>query len=449
MTDPKTPDGKVAPATKKAATKKAPAKKAPAKKKTTKKTAAKSLRAQHAASVAKVIYAKLKHKPVAQNFSTNPHVPSGSSLVDDLIGGSPAQDGKGPVCPGYPRRRITEVYGPESSGKTTLALQAIVSVQKSGGWAMFIDFEHALHHGYAKAIGVNFKQDQLLLYAPNTFEEGIRMLYMGILGGCDLIVVDSVAAMVPEAELKKPPGAPAKIGALAAEMANKLPKICGWLAKKNPKCPEGTAVIFINQIRAAISTGGGGRGGSENTSGGKALKFFAYLRLRLVRLRSDSIERTNKFTGKKQKFAYGNHTQVKVVKSKIDAKQGHTTDIFIRYGKGIDDYLSILEAAVANKIIERSGAYYHLEGERFQGRERIRSFLEGSPKVFAKIRNMVLKVVQAASIEAPPEIEHDEANLMSMYDAEYGDEDEAPDETIESLVEDDSLSAVQEEDLEL
>jgi recombination protein RecA len=392
-------------------------------KKTTKKG---PTRAAVAEAIRSTIFKKIGQKQVALNFSTMPHVASGSMMIDDLIGGTLAQDGKGPVCPGYPRRCITEIYGPESSGKTTAALEAIVENQKAGGLAMFLDFEHALHHGYAKALGVSFDKDKLLLYDPDTFEEGLRMMFYGIQAGADLIVVDSVASMVPKSELEKSLKDPATIGALARAMSLNLPKIGVWLHKPEyTNNPLGTAVIFINQERALISTGPGARGGGVNTAGGKALKFYAYLRLKFTRLRSDMVEKKDKFTGKKKRYPFGNHTQVKVVKSKIDAKQGFTSDIFIRYGQGIDDHYSIIEAGSNNKVIQKKGGWFHYNGEKYQGRESLRQALLSNPKLFQEIRASVLEAVrdQTTTVEAPA-IDDDEAKIVSLTDEGF-DEGEA------------------------
>jgi len=428
------------PAAKKAAAK-ASSKKAPAKKQTGKAArAAKSAKAAEAAR--NTIYKHMQQKPVAMNLSQMGSVPTGSSSIDNLIGGSPAKDGSGPVCPGFPRKYISEVYGPESSGKTTLALSSIVQIQQAGGLAMFLDFEHALHHGYAKEVGVDFNKDKLLLFAPETLEQGIKMIFVGIHTGVDLVVVDSVASMVPKSEMDKKPDAAAKVGAQARAFSTNLPKIVNWLhgPKAKKKNPEGTAVLFLNQERAFIDTSGGRSGpkpreGTVNTSGGKALKFYAYLRLMLTKKGTDSIKRKDKFTGKERTYPFGNHTTVKVVKSKVDAKQGHSCEMFIRYGMGIDDIFSIIQGALTNKLIKKEGGgWYEYGGERLRGKDKLRDYLVENPKVFAKLKGAVLAAVV---LEDTPQELDEEDDLVANMDDIFGDDDDGPEES--EILDDDGV----------
>lgn len=414
------------PAAKTEATEKAPtpAKKAPpAKKATIKKGEKKPLGI--AAMARNAILKHTGQKPLTASFTTYPHVPSGSLLINDIIGGSPAQDGKGPVCPGYPRRRITEIYGPESSGKTTAGLHAIAEVQKAGGCAMFLDFEHAIHHGYAKAIGVSFKEDKLLLYAPETLEEGFLDICFGILSGIDIIVVDSVAAMTPKAELERDLAKEDIVGLQARKMSSLLRRVVSWLNHKDARKrnPKGTAMVFINQPRADI------KGGKDTTAGGKALKFYASLRLVFTKIREEVIEKKDPITGKERKFPYGNHTQVKVVKNKMDARQGYTTDIFIRFGYGIDEFYSVIEAGVNSKVIKKKGAMYTYGGEEFRGREKFRLFLKEHPDVFKRVRDSVLQW-SANSVKEmmPDEEELDEVEALDVIAKQAFGDDEDSDE---------------------
>jgi recombination protein RecA len=389
---------------------------------------------------AAVILKVTGQKTLKPSYSTMPHVPSGSTLINLLIGGSPAVDGNGCVCPGYPRKHITEIYGPESSGKTTTALAAIADCQRSGGVAMFLDFEHALHHGYAKTIGVDFSEDKFLYYQPDTMEEGLKMLYVGVKTGVDLIVIDSVAAMVPKTELDKKIDEVAKLGALAKAMSELMPKMVIWLTKPIEDAPEhpGTAVIFLNQIRAAINTGGyGGGGDNENTSGGKAIKFYAYLRLRISRIRSDFVEKNDPFTGKKKRIPIGNLVQVKVVKNKADGKQGHGGEVFIRYGYGLDDYLSLIEAGCTRRIIGKSGASLDYNGERFVGKEKFRAFLMSNDTA----REDIKAKIYASILDSVPKVAviDDEDAIMSDMRSDLGDDDVLDNETDaaeESVLED-------------
>lgn len=374
------------------------------KKKATSEAEAKTARAAIMEAVRKTIFKATKQKPIKPSEHQLAHVPTGSLAVDMLIGSTKAKDGK-PICPGFPRRHITEIYGPEASGKTTLGLSGIVETQKAGGCAVFIDFEHALDMNYAKAVGVSFAPEGWQFYQPNDMEEGLTMAIVSIAMGVDIVVIDSVAGMVPKDEMTKKLTDPAKIGAVARILARDLPKFVTWLAKHPMEGPKeakvsieghpGTALVVLNQTRALINTSGGRPGGdNENTSGGKALKFFAYLRLRLQRIKSEFIERNDPITGKKRRYPFGNVTIVKVVKSKVDAKQGHTTNIFIRYGYGIDDFLSIIEAGVTYKLIKKQGSYFEYKDHRFQGKEKFRKFLmeEGAP-IFAELKEKLTDLI--------------------------------------------------------
>lgn len=351
------------------------------------------LRSKKAEYARKAVFKMTELKTIPEDLRPIPCVSSGSISIDDLIGGSMAADGSGPKCPGYPRRKLTEIYGAESSGKTTAALQAITEVQKQGGIAAFLDFEHALDIQYAKRIGVSFDEDKLIRLEPTTMEEGWKTIYALIVAGVDLIVVDSVAAMVPSAELNdKKPGEAPKIGAVAASMSQNLPKMCTWLtdAKYRVNNPLGTAVVFLNQVRATI----GGNGTNENTAGGNALKFYATLRIKFTKIRSEAKKSKDPMTGKDKFYAFGNHTQVKLIKSKIDGKQGHASDLFIRYNYGIDNYYSLIEAAATQRIVKKSGAFFDYQGHKYQGRDKLKQLLVDKPALFNELRSQVLKAIR-------------------------------------------------------
>jgi recombination protein RecA len=397
-------------------------------------------------------------KPIVSGEYRYGHVSTGSFPVDMLIGGSPSKDGKGMICPGFPRRRITELYGPESSGKTTMAISAMVQAQKEGGIAMFIDFEHALDLRYAQAQGLSVDQDKLLFYQPDSMEDGFKMMFVGIATGVDIIVVDSVAAMLPKAELEKGFDDAAKIGAVARLFSMMLPKFVMWLAKypliegekgekKKLRDPEhpGTALIFVNQTRALIQTGGGGgHGDNENTAGGKALKFFAYLRLRTQRISSEFVDKKDPMTGKKVRKAYGNVTIVKTVKSKIDGKQGHSARIFIRYGTGIDDYYSVIETGVVQKLIKRAGSVYTIKDQSIQGKDKMRKYLIENVELFNALKNQLAIAVNAAADGATSDDIEDDEELVDTLggDVAFGADEEAEAEAlgveIESVVEEDA-----------
>jgi recombination protein RecA len=420
---------------------------APKEPKETKKASAKgkgSDAEQRAALLRAHIMKATGQKPLEATFTTHPHVDSGSLVINTLIGGSPTKDGKGLVCPGYPRRKITEIFGPESSGKTTIALAAAANVQRQGGLVLFIDFEHSLDHGYAQKIGVKF-DDTFMLYTPTTMEEGLKQIYLAIGIGADLIIVDSVAAMVPAKELERKLDEDSKVGVVAKKMAETLPKIMTWLAtmpstgsgeskKKDPNRP-GTALVLLNQERAAISTGGG-HGPETNTAGGKALKFYCAVRLRFQKWKTETVERKDPLSGKKQKFPFGAITGVKVVKAKMDARQGQQANIFIRYGYGLDNYYSIIESGLANGFIRREGAYYSYGETRIQGRDKFRQFLVDNPKVYAEVQKMVADGIVCSSGVAISEEELSDGDelLESVGDLGLDDDDDEGSGAVEETI---------------
>lgn len=390
-----------------------------------------------AAAIMKSKYAK---KPDPGTRLAHTVVASGSAGINDVIGGSLSADGKNRVCPGYPRRRITEVYGAESSGKTTAALQAIAEVQKAGGWALFLDYERAVDHGYARKIGVSYDKKKMLLYSPDTAEEGLDYIYLAILAGVDLIVVDSVAAMIPKKELEAKVDAEAQIGLQARLFARQIPKVLGWM--DNPKAkaanPLGPAIILINQERATIQAQQT-RGTNKNTTGGKALKYYVSLRLHFSRIKSETVMRKDKFTGVEAKVPFGNVTRVKVVKNKLDGKEGHSTEIFIRFGFGIDELYSMIEAGITNKLIKKDSGWFTYKGERFQGREKLRVYLKENPKVYHVLREEVLSIIQSSAIVTDEEL--DEADQLVLGMEANADDDEDDDEPEDAEVTEEDIAA--------
>ena len=255
---------------------------------------------------------------------------------------------------GIPRGRVVEVYGPESSGKTTLALHIIAEAQKAGGIAAFIDAEHAMDAKYAKALGVN--TDDLLVSQPDTGEQALEITETLVRSGAlDVIVIDSVAALVPRAEIEGEMG-DAQMGLQARLMSQALRKLTGAISKSR------TSVVFINQIREKI---GVMFGNPETTTGGRALKFYATVRMDIRRIGAIK-DGTN---------VVGNRTKVKVVKNKI-APPFKEAEFDIMYGKGISTTGDVLDLAVERELVEKSGTWYSFEGERIgQGRENVKSFL--------------------------------------------------------------------------
>jgi len=273
---------------------------------------------------------------------------------------------------GLPRGRVVEIYGPESSGKTTLALEVIAQCQKLGGTAAFIDAEHALDPIYAEKLGVNI--DELLISQPDTGEQALEVTDIMVhSGGIEILVIDSVAALVPKAEIEGEMG-DSHIGLQARLMSQALRKLTGNVTRSN------TLVIFINQIRYKI---GVMFGSPETTSGGNALKFYASVRLDIRRIG----------TVKEGDEVVGNETRVKVVKNKV-APPFKQAEFQIIYNKGINRLGEVIDRGSDLGIIEKSGAWYSLEGEKIgQGKAHAVEFLEENPKIAEKIEKQILETL--------------------------------------------------------
>ena len=269
---------------------------------------------------------------------------------------------------GIPRGRIIEIYGPESSGKTTLALHAVAEAQKTGGEAAFIDAEHALDPAYAKKIGVDI--DNLIVSQPDTGEQALEIAEALIRSGAiDIVVVDSVAALVPKAEIDGDMG-DAHVGLQARLMSQALRKLAGTINKTN------ATIIFINQLREKV---GIMFGNPETTAGGRALKYYASVRMDIRRV--EAIKQDGEVVG--------NRTRVKVVKNKV-APPFREAEFDIVYGKGISKEGSVLDLAVNLDIIEKAGSWFSYNGEKIgQGRENIKKLLADDPKFMAEVEKKV------------------------------------------------------------
>ncbi len=280
---------------------------------------------------------------------------------------------------GLPRGRVIEIYGPESSGKTTLTLQCVAEMQKIGGVCAFVDAEHALDIQYAQNLGVNLQE--LLISQPDTGEQALEIVDSLVRSGAvDMIVVDSVAALVPKAEIEGEMG-DSLPGLQARLMSQALRKLTASIKKTN------CMVVFINQIRMKI---GVMFGSPETTTGGNALKFYASVRLDIRRVG----------TIKKGDEAVGNETKVKVVKNKVSPpfKEAHFD---IMYGQGVSRMGEVVDLAVANKIVDKSGAWYAYNGEKIgQGRDNAKEFLRENPELAYEIENRVREAVGVSALAA-------------------------------------------------
>ena len=292
-----------------------------------------------------------------------PAIPTGSLALDKALG-----------IGGIPRGRVTEIYGPESSGKTTLALHVVAEAQKQGGIAAFIDAEHALDTSYAKKLGVNC--DELLVSQPDTGEQALEIADMLVRSGAiDVLVIDSVAALVPRAEIEGEMG-DSHMGLQARLMSQALRKLTGTISKTM------TSVIFINQIRMKI---GVMFGNPETTTGGNALKFYSSVRIEIRRMAAI----------KDGQEVMGNRTKAKVVKNKM-APPFKQAEFDIMYGEGISSTGELLDIGVEAGVIEKSGSWYSYEGERIgQGRENVKKFFKENDEVF---KRLLIKVKAAIGL---------------------------------------------------
>ncbi len=286
-------------------------------------------------------------------------IPTGAISIDYALG-----------IGGMPRGRVVEVFGPESSGKTTLALQVIAQAQKAGGMAAFVDAEHALDAAYAQKLGVDL--DGLLVSQPDNGEQALEIVEVLIRsGGVDVVVVDSVAALVPRAEIEGEMG-DAQMGLQARLMSQALRKLTGVVSKSK------TCLIFINQLREKI---GVMFGNPETTTGGRALKFYASVRVDIRRIASI----------KEGDAVVGGRTRVKIVKNKL-APPFREAEFDVMYGEGISREGDLLDLAVEHKVIEKSGAWFAYGGERLgQGRENVKQFLKEHPETTRVIEERVRK----------------------------------------------------------
>ena len=297
-------------------------------------------------------------------------IPSGSILLDEALG-----------VGGYPRGRVIEIYGPESSGKTTLALHAIAEAQKKGGIAAFIDAEHALDPVYARNLGVNI--DDLWVSQPDSGEQALDITESLVRSGAvDIIVIDSVAALTPQAEIEGDMG-DAHMGLQARLMSQALRKLTGTLSKSK------TILVFINQIRMKI---GVMFGNPETTTGGNALKFYASVRLEVRKI--ETIE-------KGEEEAVGNKVRVKVVKNKV-APPFRKVELEIMFGKGISWAGSLIDAAVKYGVVDKKGAWYTWGEEKVgQGRDNAKLYMEQNPEAAASIEKRVRELIFSAQHPEP------------------------------------------------
>ena len=317
-------------------------------------------------------------------------IPTGALALDVALG-----------IGGIPRGRIAEIFGPESSGKTTLALHLVAEAQRNGGICAFIDAEHALDPVYAKAIGVDV--DELLISQPDTGEQALEITDTLVRSGAiDILVIDSVAALTPRAEIEGEMGQ-SHVGLQARLMSQALRKLAGNLNKSKTIC------VFINQLREKI---GVMFGSPEVTPGGRALKFYSSVRLDIRRIESikDGVE------------IVGNRTRVKVVKNKV-APPFRQAEFDIMYGEGISREGSVLDLSVEHDIIKKAGAWYTYDGEQMgQGRENAKKFLKENPEIMVEITDRVMSTL----LPDPDELEAEEVPVDQIDGDGFSETDDEP-----------------------
>ncbi len=297
---------------------------------------------------------------------------------------------------GVPRGRIVEIYGPESSGKTTVALHVVAEVQKTGGEAAFIDAEHALDPIYAKKLGVDI--NNLLVSQPDSGEQALEIAEALVRSGAiDVIVIDSVAALVPQQEIDGDMGS-SHVGLQARLMSQAMRKLSGAIAKTN------CVVIFINQLREKV---GIVYGNPEVTTGGRALKFYASVRIEIRK--AESLKNGTE--------VYGNRVKCKVVKNKV-APPFKTAEFDILYGKGISKSGELIDAGVLLGVIEKSGAWFSYDGNRIgQGKDNARKYIESNPDVMAEIEEKIRAAIGSGDMVEDYELEEDELDIRD-FDAD-------------------------------
>lgn len=325
------------------------------------------------------------------NRTTVQSISSGNTAIDIALG-----------IGGFPRGRVVEIFGPESSGKTTVALHAIAQAQKEGGLAAFIDAEHALDPDYARKLGVN--TDDLLVSQPDTGEQALEIADMLIRSGAiDIIIIDSVAALTPKAEIEGGMG-DSHVGLQARLMSQALRKMTGALNQ------SGTTAIFINQLRDKI---GVMFGSPETTTGGKALKFYASVRCDIRRIQAL----------KDGQDTVGNRTKLKVVKNKV-SPPFKVAEFDILYGEGISREGSIIDLGVEYKIIKKAGSWFTFEGNQLgQGREKVRAYLKENPELAATIEDHIFQAAKVGKYANSDELTDAPIDLVPEVDDDDFDDD--------------------------
>lgn len=359
------------------------------------------------------IQVKLDQKSLQASM---PHIPTGALAIDYLIGGRLNQYGVAP-CPGLPEGRIFNLYGHEGSGKTTLSLTTVAQVCVAGGTCCYIDFENAIVPEYAAALGVPIEDSsKFVLLAPETLEDGLKIMYLMLAEGVDLIVIDSVGAAVPKIEFEKTGKdveKHAKVGEIARLWSQHLPKIKQMAAKNK------TTIIGVSQIRDKI----GGMGYSEESTttvqGGRAWKFYSALRMRLKRVQQVKGKVYNAITGKYEDQVIGSKTRAKLEKCKVSSSQGQVIDFHLRQGEGIDNESTMIDIAVSNGIIKKTGSWVtwtRASGDdiKVQGLEKLRAEVKKNQALFDELWEICMPILSGSMGEGTVSQDQDEEDSSEV-----------------------------------
>jgi recombination protein RecA len=341
-----------------------------------------------------------------------PHIPSGSVALNYLIGGRPNRYGVAP-CPGWPRGGVSQIYGHESSGKTTVALFAAAAVCAAGGMVCFIDWEHALDLSYARGLGVPVDdQTKFYLVQPNTLEDGMKVMWATAAAGIDLIILDSISAGVPEEVFKQTlekTGHIGRVGLMAAKWSSFLPKVASLVNT------TGTHVMGISQLRKKINTGGYG-GDTTQASGGEAWKFYSYVRMKFTRIKSEKGKVYNALTHKMEEQTVSSVIKAKIDKSKVSGSQQHTGEFYVVFGDGIDDLRTCIEVCVNHKKITKGGAWYTFERKdgttiKSCGLPAFKQDLAQIPGAMVELTKLAMSTLQVVGAQAPVIVEEEDEGI--------------------------------------
>lgn len=349
-----------------------------------------------------------------------PHLPTGSVVADFLIGGRPNKFGVMP-CPGLPRGKLVNVYGTESSGKTTLALTAAATTIAKGGHVCYIDWEHAIDLAYSTTIGVPVQDPtRFMLVQPDSLEKGVKILWSMAKSGVSLIVVDSVSAGVPESIMTQKldeKGGGGRVGEVARVWSQFLPQLQSVISR------SGSCVIGISQLRKKIATGGYGGGGST-TAGGESWKFYSSLRMMLRRVKNEKSKSYDPRKHAKVDMSSGAIIKLKIDKCKVAASQGLEDEFYIKFGEGIDDIRSIVETASAHGIINKSGAWLSWERKdgseiRAQGMSKFKDEMLKVGGAWEELYKATMTAMSTGTVEdIPEETEDDFSDIDAILTGE-------------------------------